>query len=103
MFIQGPPGSGTLSNPIGLTLSGTPFDFNRDLGFDISPGVDALVSNSPATGFGYVSPSNDTSNILYRLDLTTGALKFSGCLPFSTEGLIAWRPELDGVFIDGLE
>jgi hypothetical protein len=103
LLIQNPPRSGTQTNGIALTLNGAAFGFDSQVGFDIPPGVNAPALNQPATGFGYVTLSGASSDGLYRINLATGALDFRGNLPFPADGLIAWRPELDGVFRDDFE
>lgn len=73
LFIQNPPNAGTQTSAVPVTLAGTPLDFSASSGFDIAQGVDAAMSNGPATGSAYAALTVAGTAGLYRIDLANGA------------------------------
>jgi hypothetical protein len=73
LFIQNPPNNGTLTNPLPVTVGGTPLDFTAANGFDIPAGVNAPASNAPvAAGSGFAALTVGGASKLYSIDLVTG-------------------------------
>jgi hypothetical protein len=106
LFLQNPPNNGTQTAGRSVTLDGLQFDFDTATGFDIPPGVDVPISNTEATGEGYVALTVPGTTALYRLALPGAELTRVGNVGTGTTpvaGLIAWIGIVDVLFADGFE
>ena len=96
LYIQNLPNAGTLTNPLSVTLGGAPLDLSSLNGFDIPSTVAVTVSNSSATGQGWIAASVGGVTGLYRLELGTGAATSIGALgsgAAAVAGLAVWAVE----------
>jgi hypothetical protein len=97
LFVQNPPNNGTQVSGLGITVGGNPLDFTAVKGFDILAGVNAPASNGiPAAGEGLAVLTVGGSDILYRIDLTTGAATVLGPIGASPAGIdsVAFQSDL---------
>jgi hypothetical protein len=93
LYIQNPPNAGTQTLPLTVTL-GAPLDFGSESGFDIPAGVNAAVSNTPATGEAVAAFSVGGISGLYHIDLASGAATSLGSFGLTARD-IAIAPETE--------
>jgi hypothetical protein len=88
LFIQNPPNSGTQSMPRALTISGSPFVFMGDTGFDIPPGPTSTAANAPVRGAGYFTADNPSAvPTLYEVGLSDGVVVSRGAIASNGQSL----------------
>lgn len=76
LYIQNPPNGGVQTIPQALTLTGAPFEFRGDTGFDIPPGVNAASANAVALGRGYFTANSPAdAPAFYELNLADGVVQ----------------------------
>jgi hypothetical protein len=91
LYIQNPPNAGTETLPVTVTLGGSQLNFGGMGGFDIPSSVKVGISNTPATGHGWMVAAVGGVTGMYRIDLSTGAAALFGVLPVATTtGLVLW-------------
>lgn len=78
LYIQSPPNNGTQTAGVAITLNGAPADVTAARGIDLLPGVQASVSNAPATGVAWAAMTVAGVTGLHTIDLTTGAATLVG-------------------------
>ena len=103
LFIQNPPNAGTLTNPLPVTLGGSPLDLTSLNGFDIPSTVAVAASNTAAAGQGWIVATVGGVTGVYRVDLPTGAATSIGALgagSTAVAGLVVWAVEPVSADID---
>jgi hypothetical protein len=78
LYIQNPPNAGTETTPLQVTLNSVPLAFTAANGFDIPPGVNVAISNTPAVGSGLAALTAGGISSIYSINLSTGAATLVG-------------------------
>ena len=88
LFIQNPPNSGTVTGGLGIKVNNQLIDFTAVNGFDIPSDVRVMTSNTAVTsGSGYAALMIGGSQMLYSVELATGAATPLGALAMPVSGL----------------
>ena len=88
LFVQNPPNDGILLGGLGITVGGTPLDFDTASGFDIPSNVRVTASGSTATGLGYAALTVAGTTSLYAINLATGSATNLGPIGIGTTSLV---------------
>jgi len=84
LFVQNPPSAGTLTNPLPVTLNGSPLAFADAAGFAIPPGVAVSAAAAVAKGTGLAALTVAGQTGLYGLNLSTGQAALIGLVGAGT-------------------
>src|SRR5262245_3228735 len=94
LYIQNPPNAGTQTTPLPVQLNSSTLDFAAPAGFDMPPGVNVAVSNTPASGLRFAMLTVGGVPGLYGIELSTGVATLRGTLGGLTPRGLAIQPSL---------
>ncbi len=105
LYIQNPPNIGTQTNPLPITLGGSPLVFTGIGGFDIASTVAVAASGAAAAGDGWMLATVGGTTGIFRLDLATGAATSFGALgagSTASAGLVLWAAPAPEIAVSGM-